>query len=362
MKHKIFLFSIIALVAVGSGVLANYVEPSGTAPNNNTTSAILKTGPDTPVRTYEKIGTGNGTSGPNTQLLTYGPFANMGLYTDKFLNFGTSTISENLIVKANTEYSNIFDQYVSTFKYTDPNTQVQNINAKPLEAFIAGRFFSKLLITGTSEDYNPKYDLELRATSTFTPTTNFGLGNSCNLYPSNLGIGVTPYYNDATGKTGCRGPFNAVSNNSISEYDMAYVSSYKAPSFSGTPTASNNTNNQVVGTCTFFNPSASPTNIGGCYGSPGMVITGASRTISQNPCVTHIQLSANHTKNPKISVVYVSGLATPDHSVSPTAIDNMSFTINNPTSNDCNGSAFWAGSVYKWVVTDDYGQYFEQNL
>jgi hypothetical protein len=357
MKHKIFLFSIIALIAIGSVALANYVEPTSTAPNNNT-GIVLKTGPDEPVRMFEKIGTANGAP------LTWGPFANMGLYSDKFIAIGASVVSDNLIVSSKQTGSLPFDQYSNNtnglLTYDDPNTNGDdNITPKPLEAFITGRYFSKLFITIDSS-LTPKYDLELRASSGFSPTTNFGLGDYCELYPNHLGKQVVP---DGNGNIygGCFGGFKDSVNN-IYEYDIAYMSMYKPPSWTGTLSSINNTNNQVVGRCTFFNPSTSPTNLGPCYtaviGKPSV-----SLAITNHQCIYTINLSdITKFKNPKIGIAWVSGPQTPSYTASPTS--SFPFTVSNglgtgfsqiDSSEYCNHNSI----TWKAYVVDDYGQYSE---
>ena len=258
-KKNIFIVIFFALITVASFATADYTDPTSSAPNNNT-SPVLRTGPDTMVSTVEKIGTGDGTNAPSLSLLANGIFTNEGTYSDKLAGIGATIISDNFLIKAPSASS--FDQYTNPIQnVTDPNTQTTD-NTKPLEAILSGRLYSKKLVIANQETTNPTYDLELQSSvnPTFNPTTNIGLGDTCKLYPANLGADINWGQN-----VGCSGGMVIPGTSNVFEYDVAYMSMYKNPSWTGTLSASNNTNNQVVGICTFFNPSSTPTDRGDCY-------------------------------------------------------------------------------------------------
>src|SRR3990167_970737 len=373
-KHKIFLFSVIALIAIGSVTLANYVEPtdidSSATPSSFNTGAVLKTGPDTTVRMFEKIGTGGNTLQTEQDyqsfgtLLTSGIYSNLGTQSDKFVGIGSSIIADDFVVKSDSQWSTDFDQYKDKFSYGVSPTE-----ARGLEAFVAGRYISKLLITGIDDiDYTPKYDLELRATSSFSPTTNFGLGDSCSLYPSDLGTSISASIN----YTGCRGGFWD-STKSIMEYEMGYISMYKAPSWTGTLGANNNTNNQVVGTCTFFNPSANPTSKGRCYASKKIISTSTDEEVRCNDNTSSDYgktswsdslnfnwcIGSNNSPGSLVNTGQCLMVITPDKNYAKNIkVSTNGSSYSAPT--DSSGSFTKKGSCNsQWVfeVIDDYGQY-----
>lgn len=261
-KHKFFLIVLLAGFTVGLSTLAQYVGPTTTAPGNNTPAPLKTNYGNSNVSTYEKIGTGNGTSGPAIGLLANGTYSNLGLHSDTFTSLGTSIINSDLTIPNLTDNgltdNGYFDKYSNSFTYNDVHTNVNNIIGKKIESMLSGRLISRILISD-NKTATPTYDLELRATSGFEPKTNIGLGNTCNLYPANLGSGV-----GYSAFTGCHGPFWDATY-SINEFEMGYMSYYTPPSWTGALNAGNNTNNQVVGTCTFWNPAVNPQNIGACY-------------------------------------------------------------------------------------------------
>ncbi len=336
MKHKIFILSLFALVTVGSFVMADYVDPTSSAPSGNTGS-VVKTGPDTSVRTFEKIGTGGTCDSYGCNGLAN--FFYSGLYSDKLVTMGVSQIDGNFEVF--NRLGTVFDGYVYPAQnLKDPNTQA-SFNSKPIEAVISGNLASRLIISN-KETSQPAYALQLEPATnpTFNPTTNIGLGDSCNLYPANL-------------DSGC-----------LSD---AYVSMFKNPSFSGTLSSSNNTNSQVVGTCTSFKPSTSPTSTGNCFTQEYTNFVFFEKTVNTNPCVSKITVNAAYpygrAKNPKIGVAHVSGPTTPDRTVAPTAGTTLQYSTSvNPSTCDNRADFFGDGGVWKFYVTDDYGQYYEHQI
>lgn len=240
MKHKIFILSLFVLVTVGSFVMADYVEPTSSAPSSNTGYPV-KTGPDTSVRTFEKISTGItcGTYQCSDSSMP-GNWFSLGLYSDKLVAMGASQFGVNQReasrdIRVFKRTGGKFDQYINTFNFNDPNTQA-SYTSKPMEALVAAGLGSQIIVSG-QESSKPAYTLQLEPSTGFSPTTNIGLGDSCNLYPANIISGCPSGY---------------------------YISQYKNPSFSGTLSSSNNTNNQVLATCTEFKPSTSPST-SDCY-------------------------------------------------------------------------------------------------
>ncbi len=256
MKHKIFLTIFVLIFTFGTAVLADYLEPTGTAPSNNT-GDVLKTGPKSATLvTFEKIGIGDGTTITPNSLLSSGSYAgigsNKGGFMEKLVVSGVTTISNpaDFTVRVQDVNNSGFDQFTSSNVQFFDKIKNQNINSKPLQAYIAGRILGKLAITdnadtGSTKNYNPSYSLDFLATGTsnYAPTTNIGLGDFCDLYPVDLGKTV-----------GDGGGCPAGS----------YMTMYKAPSFTTPVTSTNNTNSQVVATCTQFNPSISPKTLGRC--------------------------------------------------------------------------------------------------
>jgi hypothetical protein len=311
--------------------MADYVDPTSSAPNSNTGYPV-KTGPDTSVRTFEKIGTGGDCGTYDCWGL--GNYFGIGLYTDKLVAMGATQVDGN--IKILNRSGSVFDGYLYPAQnLKDPNTQA-SFNSKPMEAIIPGMLSSQIIISNQESSKPAGYTLQLEPSTGFSPTTNIGLGNSCNLYPANL-------------DSGC-----------LSD---AFISMYKNPSFSGTLSSSNNTNSQVVATCTQFKPSTSPTNTGDCYNDNNFVLF--EKTVNTSPCVSKITVNSVFTggiaKNPKIGVAWVSGPVTPNRAVSPTAGTTLQYSS---TALNCSNRSdfFGDGGVWKFYVTDDYGQYYEHQI
>jgi hypothetical protein len=272
MKHKIFLGILVLIFTIGTVALADYIDPSFTPSGGNTPKPVLTNG--TNQRTYETIGTWEAKTNPlnSTSISNYSTAASLlasstyagnedtnnkkGLFSEKLVVLGvTKIISGDLVSMVENTSGSSFDQFISAPTYVYPvNSSTKT--AKSLEGIVTGRLLSKLAISDKadiiqSSPNNPAYTLDMLATTTtnFAPTTNIGLGDKCNLYPVDLGTVV--------GDGGC--------------LPGSYLSYYKAPSFSGTISSSNNTNTQVVGVCTSFSPSASPTNTGHCPTGQSMV-------------------------------------------------------------------------------------------
>lgn len=245
MKYKIFIFSLFALITVGSLVMADYVDPTGGASSYNTPE-VLKTGSDTEKMTVEKVGT----STSNTSSPKVGNFFITGAFSDKLTVMGATQIDKNFVVKSLA--SSLFDQYDNSFTYIDPVTLATH-TSKPVEAVIPGRFTSKLIISNKESGSTPTHRLMLEPSSIFTPTTNIGLGNSCDLYPENFGFVISYTPSDSgTLNGGCPAG--------------SYFTTYKnLPTISGNPTAVNNNNYFKFGKCTYFAPSATPYSTGRCY-------------------------------------------------------------------------------------------------
>ncbi len=358
MKHKAFLIVLLLLVTFGTAVLADYVEPTGTAPASNT-GEVLKTGPkNTNSMTYEKIGIGDGTSATISNIasqgwlyLTAGSYAgsgvgDKGVKPDRLVVTGATGVvsGKDFIVRVDPITGNEFDQFKnnSSFKYDkfiNNNVNPAPTTPKPLEAFVAGRYISNFAITNSSDittNSSPNtYSLELREAGSFDPTTNIGLGNSCNLYPADLG-------NTIGDGGGCPAG--------------TYMTRYIGPSYSGTLSSTNNTNTQVVATCTEFNPSINPTS--GPHCSTGRTFSNAIRigkdissgsvclfTISSGTSFTNSNVPANFNgKNVKIRWYALGG--NPARAYINTLDNQKTFTYG------CAQDS-WEAEVY-----DDYGQYF----
>lgn len=235
--------------------LADFVDNTSTAPADNTPNTILKVGTGTD-ETWEKVGVWQGTIPSSNDInlrLNSGSYAGdatgtKGGFAEKLVSQGaTKFLTSDLLTQVNTKVSG-FDQFVNgnpiTYEYPVGTTKT----AKPLQGIIAGRMLGNIGLTDDADfskkQYNPAYSLDfLAGTSSYKPTTNIGLGDSCNLYPVDIGTTI-----------GSGGGCPAGS----------FISYYKKPTFSGTITSTNNTNSQVVATCTKFNPSANPTNTGRC--------------------------------------------------------------------------------------------------
>ena len=267
MKHKIFLTFIVLIFTFGTVALADYVEPASTAPGSNT-GAPLMTGPNATRTTFEKIGTWEFAKNPpdSTGLAEYDKSADLlkdstyagdethkkGLFSEKLTVLGVSKIiSGDLITKVDNTSGSSFDQFINSTTFVYPEkTSAQS--AKSLEGVITGRMLGKIALTDKEDSFdplnrsfNPAYTLDMLATNTsnFAPTTNIGLGDSCNLHPADIGASI-----------GDGGGCPAGS----------YITYYKAPTFSGTLSSTNNTNTQTIATCTQFNPSIAPKNTGKC--------------------------------------------------------------------------------------------------
>jgi hypothetical protein len=250
MKYKIFIFSLFALITVGSLVMADYVDPTGGASSYNTPE-VLKTGSDTEKMTVEKVGT----STSNTSSPKVGNFFITGAFSDKLTVMGATQIDKNFRVISEKFTIPTFDQYTDSFTYIDPVTLATH-TSKPVEAVIPGRFTSKLIISNKESGSTPTHRLMLEPSSTFTPTTNIGLGNSCDLYPQNFGFIFN--VNDPNG--GCPAG--------------SYFTTYKnLPTISGNPTAVNNNNYFKFGKCTYFAPSTTPSSTGRCYTEKSFITT-----------------------------------------------------------------------------------------
>lgn len=259
MKHKLLLILIGAFVLVGSSVLAKYVAPGGTFPNatvsgviSGNTPEVLKTraGNFDSAVSYERLGIGDGTNTSNTKLdrslLENGPYTLLGTHVEKLVTLGASDVNKTSSVDFTIKGSGTkFDQYANPFTFTDIQTNI-TANSKPLLAYIAGRYVSNFALTSDADatgSNSNRYSFDLQATSSFNPTTNIGLGNSCNLYP--VDIGTT-----AGDGGGCPAG--------------SFITQYKTPTLTGYATDANNNNTTVVATCTEFNPATSPTNLGHC--------------------------------------------------------------------------------------------------
>lgn len=268
MKHKIFLTIILLVFTFGTLAMAEYVEPTSTAPSSNT-GDVLRTGPRTTKTTVEKIGTWEFAKNPpdSTGLAEYAKSADLlkdstyvgdethkkGLFSEKLTVLGVSKIiSGDLITMVDNKTGSSFDQFMNSTSYLYPLNANSTTPAKPLEGIITGRMLGQIALTDKEDDFdpfnrkfNPAYSLDLLATNTssFNPTTNIGLGDSCNLYPADIGTSIG-------GGGGCPAG--------------SYITYYKKPTFSGAITSTNNTNSQVVATCTQFNPSMTPKNTGRC--------------------------------------------------------------------------------------------------
>ncbi len=383
MKHKIFLVVLLFILTIGTATLADYVEPASTAPGSNTGS-VLKTGPkSTSSMTYDPLGVGDGTiatlnnldSNPATYLTnkSYAGSAGgtLGVKPDRLVVTGITGVitGKDFIVSVldNSNNNNkSFDQYInsSSVRYnkfiTDTNKPLTT--PKPLEAFVAGRYISNITITKDSEitgtqSSNP-YSLELRATQGFSPTTNIGMGNSCNLYPRDIGAAIS--------YGGCP--------------EGTYISMYKQPTFGGAVSKVNNTNSQVVAKCTYFNPSVSPASIGACFTDSSFATTETKygvtcRTFNNSTYTTYDGCASGDTqinqtgncryimrvdrlrngKNPVIKAYkYLSGGRIPNATYTGTTSGNTQVLQLDETCQTPNDSV-----VFEFEAMDDYGQYSE---
>lgn len=337
MKYKAFLVLGILAFMFGTAVLADYVEPTG-SPTGINTPEVLKTQSGT-IRMVEKIGVGNGSLRPIESLLAQGPYIGVtqnnihyGTYSEKFVSQGASTFGNDLTVffsGNNTLTNPNLDQY---------KNPIQNI--KPLQVILSGKLSSAVAITldpDLASSAPNNYSLDLKATSGtngFNPTTNVGLGNSCNLYPPDFGLSV-----DDGG--GCPAGM--------------YLSMFKDIDVGKfTATSTNNMNGAVVAVCTGFDPSPAPTNTGACTGKTFTDLFRVSKKLpsSGNVCT---YTAATTTSS------YGSGNATP-----------ATFTGKNVKIRWYNGGSYdssldgqktftygCGSGPWKVIVTDDYFQYAE---
>ncbi len=366
MKHKAFLVLIVLGFTFGSMALANYVEPTATAPGSNTPD-VVKTGPGANVSgtravtvIKSKLGIGDGINLPNSSLLTAGSYIGTGCsgisclvqtgstgdkggFMEKLVVLGATGVvggsaPKNVLVKINDVGSNSskFDQYVYGAQYEYPLGASKKM-AKALEAIVAGRYISKMMVTDTPDTGNTDtsdLSLNLQATSTFKPTTNIGLGDTCDLYAYDLGSAVGD-------GGGCP--------------KGSYMVWYKQPSFSGTLSATNNNNGVVFAKCRQFNPSASPTNTGHCA-------TG-------RPAFTHLsQLAKDTSVNPCKFMAARQGATWPSGTPVGATFNGVNVKLKWYDGNTYNSSldnkttfTYGCGSgPWRIVATDDYGQYAEE--
>ena len=345
---KYLALASVGIVTFGVIALADYVEPASTAPNSNTPEVLKTTGAT--ALTYDKLGIGNGDYNfvPTITVLKDGSWFGVhdtkvdkkyGVFSDKLVStgankIGTNKIPEDFIIQVIDKNNKGFDQYIlSGIQFKKFPGEVDT-TPKPLETLYNGRFVSKFAITDSADNgpkrlQDPNYTLDFQPTSSFSPTTNIGLGDSCNLYPVDIGTTV-----------GDGGGCPAGS----------YISYYKQPTFSGTLSTTNNTNSQTVATCTQFNPSASPKNTGHCTSKVFTNLNYVEKVTGTPVCTYYaassisygggINLSSFKGKNAKVKW-YNGGTYTP-------SLDNKTtFTYG------C-GSGPW-----KVIATDDYGQYAE---
>ncbi len=358
MKHKAFLVLIVLGFTFGSMAMANYLEPATTAPGSNTPD-VVKTGPGANVSgsraitaIKSKIGIGDGTTFTGNSFLSTGSYVGTGTgdkggFAEKLYAGGTTSViggstPKDLLIKINDVGSNkvMFDQYAYGTQYIYP------VNANPrmtkaLEAIVAGRYISKIAITNNQDvddiqkrKLNPTNSLEFQPTSgsnAFLPTTNIGLGNSCNLYAPDLGV-------TAGDGGGCP--------------KGSYMTWYKVPTISGTISSSNNNNGVALATCKQFNPATSPTNTGGCN-SVAKVFTNLNSIDKEPPispstvCTFSVGYQgANFIQNGKnVKIKWYSLGGNPYRSYISANDDKTYFTYG------C-GQDSW-----EVVMTDDYGQF-----
>lgn len=395
MKHKAFLVLIVLGFTFGSMALANYIEPQSTtnpsctwsntskAPECNTPT-VVKTGPGANVSgsravtvIKSKIGIGDGTTFTGNSFVSTGSYigtgtGNKGGFAEKLYAGGTTSViggstPKDLLIQIYDESSNkgTFDQYAAGTQYIYPVGASKRMT-KALEAIVAGRYISKIAITNNQDvddiqkrKLNPTNSLEFQPTSgsnAFLPTTNIGLGNSCNLYPYDLG-------STAGDGGGCP--------------KGSYMTWYTPPTVSGAVTSTNNTNSTIVAKCKEFNPATSPTTTGHC--STGKTafsdVNYVQKTTSGSQCMYYLFT----TTGTKAASFNGSGLkikwyeysndaqdsGTPTYSYRSSYDDKTSFNSTCGTNYSCGGSCT-AGTpgcgpcyAYKAVITDSYGQYTE---
>ncbi len=383
MKHKIFLTLIVLMFTFGTMAMADYVDPTTTAPAGNTGAPVL-VGVDT-VNIAHKFGTWEGADPNKTtkdyikSVLTNGSYAGSdgangikGGFGEKLVvNGATRFLTSDLLTQVDDQNTTkSFDQYLNIPKFVYPiNTSAKN--AKALQGIIAGRMLGGIAITNDinlsgNTAANPVYSLDFLATnfetSKHNPTTNIGLGDSCNLYAPDIGVTI-----------GSGGGCPAGS----------YISYYSAPNFSGTLSGTNNTNNQVMATCTKFNPSTNPTNTGRCATNPfstnTYTVERLCRRVNMTTYTTFGSCSFSDTdmgdtgqckfslvidktknsKNPKTHGyhwTFGGGCGTGGcqnghyptlNNVDPDTTGNISYV------DSCNST----NSFWEWKSTDDYGQY-----
>ncbi len=355
MKYKVFMGLLVSILTLGTMALADYVEPGSTPPSSNTPE-VLKTESES-ARLYEKLGIGDGTNSVAASLLSNGPYILQGAFSDKFVslgagNVGTSTLPKNFVVKVpnignlgNTNFDQ-FKNQANFFKFPGNTKTV----AKPLEAIVAGRYISKVAITSDEDPAtsqkpngsNPNsFSLDLKATTGsngFSPTTNIGLGNTCNLYYYDIGSSVGD-------GGGCPAGM--------------FMSMYKAQTYSGTATSSSNTNNQVVATCTSFNPSASPTNTGHC--DTGRFFTDLDGIYKEpeNQTTGSCVFTLGSARNVGGSVDTASFLGAKSRKIRWYVLGGNPSPAYYSAGDDKTYISYGCSSNWKAVVYDDYGQYIE---
>jgi len=360
----------------GTMAMADYIEPTSTAPAGNTGAPVL-VGVGT-VNIAHKFGTWEGAD-PNIKTKDYiksvlnnGSYAGSdgvngvkGGFGEKLVvNGATRFLTSDLLTQVIALSGNSFDQFINTIKYSDKGVEK---TAKALQGIIAGRMLGGISITNDinlagNTNANPTYSLDFLATnvdtSSYKPTTNIGLGDSCNLYPADIGVTV-----------GDGGGCPAGS----------FISYYKKPTFSGTITSTNNTNSQVVATCTKFNPSANPTNTGRCVSNTFASLS----TVYEYSC-NDISSPQNGQKTWGLSYNWCNSYSSAGPGVTATGECKFDVTVNkkngkNPyaqhtlsNQNPSGPSGFTAmtssGDTYTYSkqgtcasytfqVRDDYGQY-----
>ncbi len=363
-KKNIFIVTLFALIFTASFVTADYVGPASSPPNGNT-PPVLKTESENPNNKdflYEKIGTGNGNLYPALSQLANGSYFGVtengqayGLFSDKSVVVGNTIISDDFTVSSRNT-SDPFDQYTNQFSYLSFPTNTST-TAKKIEALINGVLFSKVSVANDVGASN-SYSLEL-STLNNTPTTNIGLGNTCSLYPQDIGTKIMD-------DLGCPAG--------------SYMSMYQTPSFSGAISSTNNTNNQVVAQCTYFRPVNNPIMfdchqseteffVGSRFllayggrlnptGQKGKAFLVRGGQTSPGSCVFEAKVSTLQFKNPKIhGIVYKYDPVGASWNIIAQSGPTQTSTMSIPYS--CN-----TVDQYKreWVITDDYGQWYSPTL
>lgn len=291
MKRKILALSLLGFLAFGIVALGDYVSP-GTPPSGNT-QAPLFVGPSTQkVVLFEKLGTNSATI---SDLSNVSYMGRASAWVDSLFVAGTSVFANNVFVGNADEKKDLpfsysrellnfdsssfggqFDQL--DYNFTKKNG-TSNIQGYPvISTTIAGIFRSdKFLVSKDAKTFsgsktaNKNYNFEfgtsdIKLQKVQNLETNIGLGNWCALYPIDLGTKDldTGYrnsssYNNPNGLGDNRGQGGCP--------DGSYLIAYQKPRIIANAdiTSSNNNNNQIVGYCRYFDPVASPKNIGRCF-------------------------------------------------------------------------------------------------